>query len=84
MLKIQYQTNSGVDDGNLHVLESSFFLLHGSYDDLIGGLQIKHAFVRGFDNFKKCLNQAPNWYQLSMFKSAPMRMVGITHRQQRA
>jgi hypothetical protein len=27
MLKIQYQTNSGVDDGNLHVLESLFFFV---------------------------------------------------------
>jgi hypothetical protein len=33
MLKIQYQTNSGVDGENLHVLESHFFSLHGSYDD---------------------------------------------------
>lgn len=33
---------------------------------------------------KKCLNQAFNWCQLYVFKSAPMRMVGIAHWQQRA
>jgi hypothetical protein len=29
MLKIQYQTNSGVDDENLHVIKSSFFCCMG-------------------------------------------------------